>query len=217
MNPPRVPNLWRVTKKREYPMKKLSLLFLLFMLWGCSAHKPNQIPKQFRKLKNLTVYPVNAKPKDTISFKKNAVYGSTKNILIGQTGPFAVDSSGRVFISGQQNTIYVFKPNGQYLTHFGRKGKGPGEFLSIFNMQIRSNHLYVYDENQLKESVFRLHPLALENTVVLATNRDKFPALKKTFPFIEKLYVRNNNTYLAEFLSSVISRNMHSPQKYPKK
>jgi len=144
------------------------------------------------------------------------MYGSSKNVTIGRIGAIAVDSSGRVFIANnQQSTIDVFTPDGRYLTHLG--GKGPGEFLSIFKLQIMRDQLYVYDENQLKECVFTLHPLALKNTITLAGNRDKYPALKKAFPYIEKLYVRNNNTYLAEFLSSVVSRNMHNPQKLPKK
>lgn len=199
----------------EYHMKKIFLLLLMIVSWGCSSPKTNQLPARFLKLKNLTVYPINAKPEDTISFKKDAVYSSTKKVLIGQMGSFSVDNLGRVFIADeQQNAIDVFKPDGRFLTSLGRHGRGPGEFSSIASLQIISNHLYIYDENQLRESVFTLHPLTLKNTILLAGNRDKYPSLKRAWPWINKLYVRNNNTYLAEFLSSVVSRN-HG--KMPKK
>ena len=198
-------------------MKRPFLLLLIIITWGCSPQKRKEIPKEFQKLKNLTVYPADAMPEESISFQKDAVYGSTKKVLIGSMGPYAVDSLGRVFIAdNQQHTIDVFKPDGRFITHLGRKGKGPGEFLGISGLQIRGDHLYVYDESQLKETVFTLHPLALENTILLADNRDKYPALNVAWPWIEKLYVRNNHTYLAEFLSSVISRNKNAPQKLPK-
>lgn len=200
-------------------MKKILFPILLLILpWGCSARKSEKIPPNIAKLKNLTVYSTHIKPKETISFKKDAVYGSTKKVLIGRMGDIAVDSSGRVFIADdQQNTIDVFKPDGRFLTHLGRKGKGPGEFLSLSSLQIRRDHLYVYDERQLQENVFTLNPLTIDNTIILAKNRDKYPGLNMAYPWIEKLYVRNNNTYLAEFLSSIVSRNLHNPQKLPKK
>jgi hypothetical protein len=195
---------------------KVIFVYLIITITGCSSHKSNQIPERIRKLKNLTAYPADTKPKETISFYKDKIYGSSKKITIGKIGAIAVDGSGRVFMADEQKrAIDVFKPGGRFLKQLGDNGKGPGEFSSIANLQVIGNHLYVYDENQLKESVFTLHPLAFDNTITLAGNRDNYPSLKGAFPFIEKLYVRNNNTYLAEFLSSVISRNRHNPQKYP--
>ena len=176
--------------------------------YGVVHHqKTNQLPKRFQKLKNLTIYPANPKPKETISFKKDAFYGNTKKIEIGQIGDVAVDSSGRVFIAdSQESTIDVFEPDGRFLTHLGRNGRGPGEFSYIKSLQISGNHLYVYDPNQQKESVFALHPLVLENTIILARNRDKYPALKRSFPWINNLFVRNNQTYLAGFMLNPISQ-----------
>lgn len=198
-------------------MKKLFLLFPMIVFWGCSSQKMNQVPKQFQNLKNLTVFPADARPEESISFKKDAVYGSTKNVMIGQIGSVAVDSSGRVYLADiQENIIDVFDPDGHFITHICRKGRGPGEFGIINSMQIKRGHLYVYDSNELKESIFTLHPPALRNTILLAGNRDKYPALHSAWPWIEHLYVRNNNTYLAEFISSVVSSNKDNPQKYPK-
>lgn len=104
---------------------KYLILIVPFLFIGCSNHKTNQIPARVKKLKNLTAYPANTKPEETISFKEDAVYGSTKKVLIGQMGRIAVDSSGRVFIAVKKLTIDVFEPDGRFLTQVGRNGKGP--------------------------------------------------------------------------------------------
>jgi len=77
--------------------------------------------------------------------------------------------------------------------------------VRLNSLQIRNNYLYAYDANQQKVSVHSLYPLANKKTVLLVGNRSKYPALKKAFPEINNLYVRNNHTYLAGFMLNPIS------------
>jgi len=65
-------------------MKKWFLLLLIIVAWGCSSKEKSQLPEQFQNLKNLTVFSANAERGETISFKKDAVYGDSKTVLIGR-------------------------------------------------------------------------------------------------------------------------------------
>lgn len=178
-------------------------LLLLILLWGCSPQKKEQLPTSLQKLKNLKVYSKKAKPAKTISFQKITVYGSTEKHLIGSKGDIAVDDSGRVFITDlQKMVINVFRSEGDFITQIGRKGRGPSEFIYIKSLQITNNHLYVYDFGQYKVTFFMLNNLAESKTDFLGRNRANFQALNKAYPKISKLYVRNNGTYIAEFISN---------------
>lgn len=190
-------------------MKKMFFLFLIIVTWGCSPPKTDQIPKQYRDLKNLTVYSANAKPEATVSFQKVANYGTSEEILIGRIQDIAVDSSGRVFVADIQNqSIYVFEPDGGFITQLGREGKGPGEFGTIKSLQLRKNRLYVYEPDQYEISVFTLDNLTNESTIFLAENRGDYQGLGRSFPWINNLFVRNNHTYLAGFIIHPSSLNL---------
>lgn len=183
-------------------MKQWLLLFLI-ILWGCSPIKKQQLPKSLQNLKNLTAYLKNTKPARSITFKEIATYGSSEKLLIGNAGDIAVDDSGRVFIAGLQNmVINVFRPNGQFITQIGRKGKGPFEFTYINKLQISNKRLYVFDSPQYKLSIFTLDNLIGNKTVFLGRNRANFQELNKAYPTISKLYIRNNGTYISEFISN---------------
>ena len=182
------------------------LIVLLILLWGCSAHKSEQVPANIARLKNLAVIPANAKPAYQINFKRDEVYGNTKKVLIGQISHIAVDDSGRVFIAdGQKKAIDVFEPDGRYLTHFGRKGRGPGEFVTLGSVQIQGQKLFVPDPNQMKFNVFSENSFGFDYTINIAGNLHDVKNLKGTFP--DKYQVWNNGTFLASFLKDTLAEN----------
>lgn len=184
-------------------MKKYSyILFLLFLLWGCSARKTNKIPPAIAKLKNLTFIPANVQPIDKISFKRDAVYGESKKVLIGRINGISVGNSGKVFIAdGQKITIDVFKPDGSYLTQLGRKGKGPGEFQFIDAMKMNSGRLYVYDGTLRRMDVFSLDSLKLFSTInLIKGNWGNIKAIKWSTT-TNRFFPRENGSILMGFTS----------------
>ncbi|HKJ33220.1 MAG TPA: 6-bladed beta-propeller [Balneolales bacterium] len=194
---------------------KFKVFLFLLLLTGCSGNRINQIPHDIRSVKKLIIYSANTKPKDTISFKRDAVYGNSNNVIIGKMGNIAVDHSGCVFIPDiQKQTIDVFKSDGKYIKHLGRHGKGPGEFTNIRSLQIRNQHLYAYDLNQTKINVFKLDSLTFNKTILLAENRKSFSKLKNASSQIQNIYVRNNNTYIADFTKFGFSKKFHKWQNY---
>jgi len=187
-------------------MRQRSYLIYLFIafLWGCSPQQKDQVPKSFRNLKNLTVFSLSTKPDKTISLKKEVIYDNSQKVLIGKLGDMAVGSLGRVFIADvQKQIIDVFESDGRFLVQLGGKGDGPSEFSYIKRLKIRNNHLYAFDANfgTRKVNTFTLDTLAGGKTILLIKNRSKYRSLAKAYPGIYKAYVRNNGTYLAEFIS----------------
>ena len=147
-------------------MKKFVSLILLFVLIACSARKSEQIPEGLKHLKNLKIYSTNIKT-DTIKFKPQQSYGNTGKHPIGRIGGISVEKNGRVFVlAAKKQTIEIFQPDGTFLAHIGSKGEGPGEFMTISNMKIAHNKLYVYDSRNLKKiSTFSLKSFDLLNEV----------------------------------------------------
>ncbi len=191
-------------KMKITKLEQWLLLLLVIVFWGCSAQKTDQLPDHIKNIKNLTVYSANAVPNKKITFKKTAIYGSTDQMLIGRIGDLAVDRLDRVFIADEQKQlIYVFKPNGQFITQLGREGRGPSEFNYIKKVQTRNNLLYAFDANFgiRRVSVYTLDTLASDQTIELARNRKKINSLTKTYPGVHEIYVRNNGSYVAEFIS----------------
>jgi hypothetical protein len=189
-------------------MEQRSFPFLI-LLWAisicsCSPQDKKELPKEIRKLKNLTVYSAEPSTGGVISFRKEAVYESSENVLIGRMGDLAIDSLGRVFIADlQKQLIHVFETNGRFITQLGREGKGPGEFSYIKKLQIRNHLLYASDANfGVREvEVFSLDTLAADKTIEIARNRKNYPSLAKAYPGVREIYVKNNRTYLAKFVT----------------
>lgn len=146
---------------------------------------------------NLTVIPEDIRPENTIQLKRDTIYGSTNDVLIDFIGSVAVDDSDRVyFTTGEPNGIKIFDPDGQYLTSIGRKGQGPGEFVSAPALYIISNRLYAMDLRTYRISVFSVDSLKLIHTVNIdATNKSKTLANY----YIQQIIPNKDGTFLVCF------------------
>jgi hypothetical protein len=183
-------------------MKKLFFALIIIFTWGCFAPQSDPISEQFRELENLTVYSSNAAPDATISFQKDTVYGDTDEVLFGSIGEVAVDDLERVFITDAANmVIYAFEPNGRLIRRLGRDGRGPWEFSSYIQLQIRNNRLYAFDPAPNRVTVFTLDNLAGEKTILLGSNRREHQDLIGALPSINELHVRNDSTFVVRFIA----------------
>ncbi|MCG2588231.1 6-bladed beta-propeller [Rhodohalobacter sulfatireducens] len=185
-----------LSSNHRYQIVLVSLLILL-TLTNCSSQE-EKIPEPLQKLANLTVIPADIQPKNTIQIKRDTSYGSTNDLLIDHIGTIAVDDSGRVyFTAGGPNGIHVFEPDGQHLTHIGRKGQGPGEFSSAYPaIHIFSDRLFAVDLRAYRISVFSVGSLNLIRTVSInPTNQIK--ALDDYY--IHQIIPEKGGTFLVSF------------------
>jgi hypothetical protein len=164
-------------------VRKININFLIYavlfsLICSCkNQSKPGtgnsnldtlNLPDSAAKLNNLKIYSTNNTNPDTVLLHEKEVFKSTKNNIInGLIGQVVVDNQNRVYIAaGKPNTaqaIYIFRPNGDYLTTIGRIGKGPGEFLAIASLKIQNKKLYIYDSLQRRISIFSLKNFKLIN------------------------------------------------------
>ncbi len=123
------------------------------------------------------------------------------------SGPKALvtDGRGRVYIAdGSSNIIRVFNQKGQYVTSVGRRGRGPGEFLTIEDLAVDSeNNLYVLDRILRRVTVFTdnlkeretynidagftdpnaIYPLKSGDNIILATGHFPSNSIKLVYQF----------------------------------
>ena len=191
-------------------------LLLCIIGIGCAGKDVMpEVPEHILELENLTVYSADTKLSATLSFKKDAIYGDTKEVLVGNIRDIAVDSLGRVFIAdASRMVIYAFEPDGRFIAQLGREGRGPGEFSILYSLEVHGDRLYAYDPSQYRIHIFTLKDLAGEKTVNLAENRRSYPALAGTMPWISDVYVRNDQTYIAKFLLEDKSPALQNWQNY---
>lgn len=152
---------------------QLTLMALTLLMNGCApSDKPTTtdagkpaVPEYIQELDGLTIYSTDAQPADTVEFMKAGIFESNEEVFIkGDTREVAVDEQDRVFIAAgnmSEGGIYVFQPDGSYLTTIGQRGKGPGEFLSISSMSIQDDQLFVFDPVQQRFSVFSISDFSL--------------------------------------------------------
>jgi hypothetical protein len=172
-------------------------LLILLLLTNCSPQEEEK-PERFPKLSNLTVIPADIQPENTIQLQRDTSYGSTTDLLIDKIGSIAVDDSGRVyFTTGGPNGIHIFNPDGQYLTHIGRKGRGPGEFMHDYpGIHIISDRLYAIDLLSYRISAFSVDSLKLIRTISINPT-NKIKALDDYY--IHQIIPEEDGTFLVSF------------------
>lgn len=146
-----------------YDMKIKLIAYILLLCCGCDASTEQvslAIPDHIEQLKNLTVFNPTKQPTDTIRLEKQTVFKSNSEVFIeGYITDIAVDDSNRVYIGAggaASAGIYVFRPDGSFLSTIGAYGRGPGEFLGIGSLLIWNNRLYVFDPKLQKFCIYSL-------------------------------------------------------------
>lgn len=105
-------------------------------------------------------------PSHKISFEKVFAIQDSDSLLIGSIGDSDVDDNGNVYF-GDGKTIKVFDKKGDYITSFGRTGRGPGEFTGMGSVApiIRDTLIYVFDYGLIRLNVFSTNSFDLDRTV----------------------------------------------------
>jgi hypothetical protein len=121
----------------------------------------SDLPKQFQDIENvIRIAPVDGVVPDTVELIREKIFESNSDVFIeGYIRNIAVDEKERVFIASTRQGsigIYVFNPDGSFVTKFLREGRGPGEYESLSSLNIVGDKLYVFDTRLQKIGIFSM-------------------------------------------------------------
>ncbi|MEX1268942.1 MAG: 6-bladed beta-propeller [Balneolaceae bacterium] len=176
-------------------LKAAGIITILFI--ACSSPPEVEIPEEIAALENLTVFPADSEPEFEITLTKEASYGDTDEIFLGEWISAEVDHYGRVFIADQQETvIHLYNPNGTYNRQVGREGEGPGEYRSIGQMRTDDHFFYLMDRNLNRITKFDLDTFEVTADYSVPVNQDEDDG---HFRYPNTFYLVSDNHYLIRF------------------
>ncbi len=198
---------------------KILLLIVTLLLSSCRSDMEEnttnfeiQLPNHIKQLENLKViYPSTQQP-DTVILSQESNFESGDEVrMSGYISGFSVDDGGRVFIVSSvpgNLGVYVFNPDGSYLTTIGRFGQGPGEFEAIGAIDILDNELILFDPRLQKFAIYSLDNFdKIEEEIIKlseVTKVDQIPAIAKG---IDLKLLNNELMVLKVGMSSLIEEN----------
>jgi hypothetical protein len=119
-------------------MKKLLGLFLGFLFIYSCGTKQDEVERYMENgvevvINHVEPYKIKGE-RSTFKIEEELIIDTEREGLaelgMGSAGEFNVDSKGNIYIMGfknEENFIYKFDRNGNYVTSFGKRGQGPGE------------------------------------------------------------------------------------------
>ncbi|NGP87292.1 6-bladed beta-propeller [Fodinibius halophilus] len=95
-----------------------------------------------------------------VSFEQVVQFGKTDSLtnstLHAVSGVESADNGNIYVADAAESVIKVYSSNGDYLKSFGEKGRGPGEFNTIRNIELADSTIYVWDQPLQRLSVFNV-------------------------------------------------------------
>jgi len=93
----------------------------------------------------------------TVYFDIEFDLSDSEKVNFGYIRNIYVDLYDNIFVADAgTNSILIFSPGGQLIKDFRNQGQGPGEFLTLAQIYINHNSLFIVDSQQLKVSEFEI-------------------------------------------------------------
>jgi hypothetical protein len=137
-------------------------LFIIFLFFSCSKERKAEKPEWQGKIDDENGVKVVKNPEEPLygeivfDLEEDLSIGndSDENYMFYRPGGIATDSQGNIYIvDGGNNRIQKFRRDGQYLQTIGRKGQGPGEFESPYDIWLDSEE-NIYVSEGMKIQIF---------------------------------------------------------------
>jgi len=199
---------WKVTENSVFFPASVAILFAS-LLTACSSNQMSdrsELPDHISQLENLTVYDPDIQPADTVVLTRETIFESNEEVFMGgYIHHLAIDAKGYVYISSTRPGfvgIYVFNPDGSYVTSFSQHGRGPAEYESISSMSIVGENLYLFDTRLQKIGIFsidgfkHIRDLLIDQSQLKENNVDYSQGM-----IANKLIVRKDGSFLVRLKS----------------
>ena len=142
--------------------KKIFIYAILFIFFSCTK-KSHEF--KIEVIDNVEIAfnsetPLYSEKNNLIELKKILTIGEEEgdeNYVLNKPFFMGVDSSCNIYILDfGDSKVLIYDKCGKYIHSFGRKGRGPGEFLTPFPGFISNNHnlSIIYDYNNLRFQLF---------------------------------------------------------------
>jgi len=140
--------------------KKLLLLMMLFLFFSfCSKNHSQETKVEIiNGIKHIHNPEEPANPNKSVVFEEDLSIGGEEYDMLSRPRIFTVDQDETIYIADSQNqSIKVFDSNGKYVQSIGRRGNGPGEFNSIYDLAfLPDGRLLVLDNMSRRVNIFNL-------------------------------------------------------------
>jgi len=115
-----------------------------------------------------------------ILYKMNEeIFISEDYMLEGKTY-FGSDLENNIYLASKSScTIKKYSKDGEFITKFGRRGRGPGEFLTINSILVHNKLIFVFDMINTRVTTFDLHG-SLMDTETLDYSEINWPVTRIT-------------------------------------
>ena len=144
-------------------MNALRNILFLFLLTACSTREAGTSHSFRQYIENgVTIEETVGGPKYSdplfqyeriLTLKKDPAKPES---YLFNPGRITMDSNGLIYVTDRGNQrIAVFNRDGEYLRGFGRKGEGPGEFLSMRLLYLHNDILNLYDYRNRRATLYR--------------------------------------------------------------
>ncbi len=138
----------------------LILTIIILLSFGCSKAERTEKPEWRGKVEYENGVKVVKNPIEPVygeivfELEEDLSIGneSDENTMFFRPGGIATDSQGNIYVvDGGNHRIQKFRSDGQYLQTIGRKGQGPGEFESPYDVWLDpENKIYVSEGRKIQ-------------------------------------------------------------------
>jgi len=196
----------RISARGE--MKKIIYLALIIIVLLCCVHKQEKVERIIEDGVEVIVnhsepYKIKGEP-STLHLEEEFTIDTGRDEIaeIGVTDieDFDVDSQGNIYFfqkwESDENLVYKFDKNANFVTTFGKRGQGPGEIeYPLYQYITNQDEILIQDESKFKLFVFDRNGVLIEEAckdLKIKINRDP-KTVYTSFSFIPL----ENGNYLA--------------------
>lgn len=117
----------------------MQLIFALYLVLGFTSFEPER-----------------SKTEVPVALLLETVISDSEHAILGRFGGATITHKGEIlYTDAGQKTVLVFNPKGEYITKFGREGRGPGEFLTPKAITTdKDGFIYISDGRNARISVW---------------------------------------------------------------